>query len=465
MKAVSILSMRIKRGSPHIWVESIATRRAGFEPGVRFSVEMHGSGVLLRVADDGDRLVSRKIRGESIMPVIDINSQSDLAPLSGHESARVVFGDRRIFISPLASELRRRRRLVRLQEHLADGYLETSSIATGGGILSHALHAGFQDAGIYAESKMCNEIRSDLAEHAMVHNDAFGDQTIMANQPLQELAFDEEVVRRLPEVDIVDLGLPCSGASQAGRSKNKIALPEHHSAVGHLIAPAIALLAKLNPVACVMENVTAYADSASAAILRGYLGDMGYEVHERELVGSEWGELEARRRWYLVAVTKGIPFDFDKLQPGEYPERQLSDVMEHIPLDDSSWSAMQYLKDKEARDIAAGKGFRMQIYDGSERSIATLTKGIAKRRSTDPFFRHPQNPNLLRLPTIREHSRLKGVPEHLVSGLCQTTGHELLGQSIVYRPVREIARLIGEALLAFRQSSIVPSGQKFACAA
>ena len=48
MKAVSILSMRIKRGSPHIWVESIATRRAGFEPGVRFSVEMHGSGVLLR---------------------------------------------------------------------------------------------------------------------------------------------------------------------------------------------------------------------------------------------------------------------------------------------------------------------------------------------------------------------------------------------------------------------------------
>lgn len=126
---------------------------------------------------------------------------------------------------------------------------------------------------------------------------------------------------------------------------------------------------------------------------------------------------------------------------------------------------MQYLKDKEVRDVEAGKGFRMQIYDGSERSIATLTKGIAKRRSTDPFFRHPQDPNLLRLPTIREHSRLKGVPEHLVSGLCQTTGHELLGQSIVYRPVREIARLIGEALLAFRQSSIVPSGQKFACAA
>jgi len=465
MKAVSILSMRTKRGSPHIWVESIATARAGFEPGVRFSVEYHGNGVLLRVADDGDRRVSHKVRGHSIMPVIDINSRSDLAPLDGHESARVVFGERRIFISPLASELRRRRRLVRLQDHLANGCLETSSVATGGGVLSHALHAGFQDVGLQAVSLLSNEIRTDLAEHAMIHNDVFSDQTIMANLPLQELAFDDEVVRRLPEVDIVDLGLPCSGASTAGRARNKIALPEHHPAVGHLIAPAIALLAKLNPVACVMENVVAYANSASAAVLRGYLADMGYHIHERQLLGTEWGELEARQRWFLVAVTKGIPFDFDDLQPGEYPERHLSDVMEDVPLDDPCWGAMQYLKDKELRDREAGKGFRMQTYDGSERSIATLTKGIAKRRSTDPFFRHPQDPDLLRLPTVREHARLKGIPEHLVSGLSQTIGHELLGQSIVYRPVRAIAKLLGESLLAFQLDAIVPSGQKFKAAA
>ncbi len=465
MKAVSILSMRTKRGSPHIWVESIATGRAGFEPGVRFAVERHGNGVLLRVADDGERRVSRKVRGHGIVPVIDINSRNDLAPLDGHESARVVFGDRHIFISPLASELRRRRRLVRLQAHLANGCLETSSVATGGGVLSHALHAGFQDVGLQAISLLSNEIRTDLAEHAMIHNDAFCDQTIMANLPLQELAFDDEVVRRLPEVDIVDLGLPCSGASRAGRTSNKIVLPEQHPAVGHLIAPAIALLAKLNPVACVMENVVAYASSASAAVLRGYLADMGYDVHERVLLGTDWGELEARQRWFLVAVTKGIPFDFDALQPGEYPERRLADVMDDIPLDDPCWSPMQYLKDKEVRDQAAGKGFRMQIYDGSERSISTLTKGIAKRRSTDPFFCHPEDPGLLRLPTVREHARLKGIPEHLVSGLGQTLGHELLGQSIVYRPVRAIACLLGESLLAFKSGIVAPGGRRFRAAA
>lgn len=126
---------------------------------------------------------------------------------------------------------------------------------------------------------------------------------------------------------------------------------------------------------------------------------------------------------------------------------------------------MQYLKDKEVRDIDAGKGFRMQIYDGREASINTLTKGLAKRRSTDPFFRHPENPTLLRLPTVREHARCKGIPEHLVDGLCQGTGHELLGQSIVYRPVREIARHLGEALLKHLSVVIAPCRVSYPCAA
>src|ERR1035437_2939161 len=107
----------------------------------------------------------------------------------------------------------------------------------------------------------------------------------------------------------------------------------------------------------------------------------------------------------------------------------------------------------------------MQIYDGSETSINTLTKGLAKRRSTDPFFQHPEKPDLLRLPTVREHARCKGIPEHLVDDLCQGTGHELLGQSIVYRPVREIARHLGEALARHQSVVIAPYRVNYTCAA
>ncbi len=465
MKMATVLSLREKRGAPHLWVESLAASRAGFEPGIRFSVELQRNGVVLRVAHEGDRTVSRKLRGASVSPVIDINSRQDLAPLAGHDAVRVVFGEQCIYVSLLASEVRRQRRLARLQAHLTGQCLDTAGVACGGGILSHALHAGLEDAGLQAQTRVANEIRVDLVEHAMVHNEVFDEATIMLNMPLQELAYDEEVMRRLPEVDVLELGLPCSGASPAGRAKNRLALPEEHPLVGALIAPAIAVIAKLNPVALLQENVPAYARSASAAILRTQLRDMGYDVQERVLLGTDWGELEARERWYLVATTKGIAFDLAALQPAPYPVRKLADIMDPIALDDPCWGLLQYLKDKEVRDIDAGKGFRMQIYDGREASINTLTKGLAKRRSTDPFFRHPENPELLRLPTVREHARCKGIPEHLVEGLCQGIGHELLGQSIVYRPVREIARHLGEALLRHLSVVIAPCRVSYPCAA
>lgn len=456
MKAVSVLSLTERRGAPRLWVESFATERAGFQPGVRFVVEPYGKGILFRVCEAGTHVVTPKQRKSKVTPVIDLNNRSELAPLSGHSAARVVFGEKMIYVSPLASETRRLRRLARMQRHLADGFLELGGIAVGGGIASHALHAGLADTGVDARSVFANEVRADLANHSMEVNDVFGNQTIMCNLPVEELAYDDEVSRRLPELDVLELGLPCSAASAAGRAKTGIALPEDHSLVGYLVAPAIALIAKLNPVAILFENVELYSKSASASILRGQLQAFGYDVHEVVALGTDWGELEARKRWFLIAMTKGIKLDIGEFKPEQSRVRVLSEIMDSVADDDPAWSSMQYLKDKEMRDKQAGKGFRMQIYTGAENAIATLTKGIAKRRSTDPFFQHPSKPDLLRLPSVREHAAVKGIPVHLVSGLSQTVGHEVLGQSIVYAPVRALAKLVGSALLRHASTTFAP---------
>lgn len=92
-------------------------------------------------------------------------------------------------------------------------------------------------------------------------------------------------------------------------------------------------------------------------------------------------------------------------------QRSLAEMMDAVPFDDLSWSRMQYLRDKEVRDREAGKGFRMQVFDGSEIAISKLTR-LHKRRSTDRFFAHPEDPDLLRLPTVSEHARCKGVEIH-----------------------------------------------------
>lgn len=452
MHTAKIMHITEHRGSPRFWTQGSAPLKSGFAPGSKFVVTRHGAGILLKLDDAGDRKVSKKETQGKQIPVIDINSAEVLEPLKGCEVARVVFGPGQVLITPTASEVRRQRRLARLKTRMEDGSpLKTAGIAAGGGVLSHAMHTGLKDAGLKVTLAAHNEIREDLSDHASEHNDVICESTQMLNMPLQELAYDEEVMRRVGEVDIAEFGLPCSGASHAGRAKRKLAMMEAHPDVGHLVAAALAILAKLNPVAAVFENVPLYANTASAQLIRQQLRDMGYDTHERELFGPDFGALEARNRWCLVAVTKGIEFDIESLIPEPYVVRKLSDIMEPAEAVADRWSPMEGLKAKQERNAAEGHRFLMQVFDGSESQVSTLTKGISKNRSTDPKFSHPDNPELLRVPTAREHARCKGVPERLIEGLSHTTGHELLGQSIVYQPFRQLAKHLGAALKRWSQ--------------
>lgn len=457
LTSAKVTSLAEHRGSPRLWMQGNAPKKAGFLPGNKFVVVPHGKGILLKLDDNGDRTVSKKeYTTGTVAPIIDINSAVDLEPLKGLEAVRVVFGFGQVLVTPIASEVRRQRRLTRLKAKLATGTpLDTAGIAAGGGVLSHAVHAGLTDGGVPSILAAHNEIREDLTDHAEMHNDAFGAQTKVLNMPLQELAFDDEVLRRVGEVDIVELGLPCSGASVAGRAKRSLAMPEEHPDVGHLVVGAIALLARLNPAVCIFENVVPYKNTCSAVLIRQQLRDMGYVCHERELFGPDFGELEARTRWVLVAVTRGIDFDINSMELPVINPRTLSEVLEPPEAVEDRWSTMPGLKAKQVRDIEAGKGFMMQIFNGSEPQIKTLTKGISKNRSTDPKIQHPTNPDLLRIPTAAEHARCKGVPEALIDGLSQTTAHELLGQGIVYGPFRHLAKHVAKALRAWAQDTTV----------
>jgi len=458
MHTVKIIAMKTHRGAPRVWFEGSTPAKSGFEPGMKYSVnkDPDNKGVLIELCDDGRRTVSGKEYANGRMvPVLDLNSKADLGMFDGCQSVRAVFREGSVYISPVASEMRRVRRLQRLRDKLLAGRaISTAGVCAGGGILDHAVHSGLSDAGVSSYLAMHNEIREDLSNHVIENNDVFCEDSMLLQMPLQELAFDPAVMSRIGEIDVVSLGLPCSGASVAGRAKRALRVPEEHPDVGHLVVAALALIAKLNPVACIFENVPLYASSVSAVLIRQQLHDFGYDTHEIEVFGPDFGELEARKRWCLAAVTKGIDFDFKTLVPQPFAVRQLSEVLETGDAVEGRWSQMTGLKAKQVRDIEAGKGFLMQTYTGEESRINTLTKGIAKNRSTDPKIVHPENPELLRMPTAVEHARCKGVPEHLIAGLSQTTAHELLGQGIVYKPFRQVAKHLGAALKRFAMAGV-----------
>jgi DNA (cytosine-5)-methyltransferase 1 len=214
------------------------------------------------------------------------------------------------------------------------------------------------------------------------------------------------------------------------------------------------LINRTNPAVCVIENVPQYADTASAQIIRGFLRDSGYEVQETLLDAHDFGCLEARRRWFLVASSSGIVINLQGLEPALREVKTLSSVLGNIAPDADDWRTFDYLKSKEVRDAQKGNSFAMQIITPESTSCPTLRRGYHKGGSTDPLLAHPTDPDLLRQLTVGEHARIKQVPEHLAEGLSKTDGHILLGQGVAYAPVRALFKRIGESLLEWKASIV-----------
>lgn len=459
---ISITAIGQNKGTARVWLQGNTLTRAGFEPRTKYTVLSQNGAIVLTRTDDGVKLreVSSRKKNEREVPIIDINNAELAAMFEGLSHVRVVFQPGEISILPLSTEIRAKERLDDAVAKMEAGEpLAFGSLAHGGGILSHALEVGFQEEDLTAELAFSNEHREDLTDHAMSHNGAWSPRTVSLQGPMQEFAFDEWVLRQLGRVNVLEAGLPCSGASVAGRAKRGLTHAEAHPEVGHLVVAFLAIIARVNPAVVILENVPQYQNTASMDILRNQLRDMRYDVHETVVDGADWNALEHRKRMVMVAVTRGMSFDFANLQKPVRVERKLSDILENIPLDAPCWSKMEGLKAKEIRDAAAGKSFAMQIFDGSSTKIATLTKGIGKNRSTDPKIRHSTNPDLLRIPTPREHARAKDIPESLVEGLCATTAHELLGQSVNYRPFVSVGRLVARSFRTLLATSpLVNSG-------
>lgn len=443
----TISSIGQNKGAKRVWLQGNMLGRAGFLPRTRYEVTKGDGCIILRIAQTGRRGVCLKEKGDREIPVIDLNNNEELAMFDGLEHVKVTFLEGEIRITALASEERARERVARVERKLCAGEaLSFGSLAHGGGVMDDAIETGFKQAGLDCELAFANEIRQDLSDHAISLERTWKKATIALNGKMQEFAFDDAAMRCLGVVDVLTAGLPCSGASVAGRAKRGLVLPEAHPEVGHLVVAFLAIIARVNPVAIILENVLPYANSASMYIIRSQLADLQYELHETVVDGAEFGALEPRKRMVMVAITKGVAFSFDAFEKPATTSRTLAEVLEPIAHDDARWSKMEGLKAKEIRDAANNKSFAMQIFTGASEKICTLTKGMSKNRSTDAKIQHPTNPELLRVPTPLEHARCKQIPEEIIAGLSATIAHELLGQSVIYSPFVALGKLLATCL-------------------
>lgn len=450
------------KGAPRVWLEGRRLERSGFMPAARYtlSVDADGRSIVLTVDPTGDRMVSRRVRDGGSQPIVDIASSRALSTLEGFEMLRVRFETGRVVISPTASEVRRVERAARLRRRVEVGEpLTAGSVSTGLGVLSYALHDGMTRAGLDVRLAFSVEIDERYQEHCVAANPVWREDTMAIAAPMQEIGFDQSTLRGLPQVDVLEAGIPCTAHSNAGRAKKRLAIPEDDPNAGHLIAGFLSIVAATNPAILVVENVPQYIDSASFSILCNQLSEWGYDVRSTVLRGADFGCLESRDRMALVATTAGIDVDLETLAPADPPEQFLADVLEDVPNDSPMWSTMEYLREKEMRDLAAGKSFRMQIFDGSSNCVSTIGRGYSKIRSTEPKIRSEFDPSLLRQMTPVEHARVKGVPEEMIDGLGKTIAHEMLGQSILVEPFRALGERMGGAITAWIEDRPAPRGE------
>lgn len=433
-----------QRGHKRLWLEGARLEAAGFAPGASYRLvidDVARSIKLLR--EDGSRVVSRKVVRERVLPVIDI-CNGEILKLFGSAATRVKVeistGCVVVTIHPL--DAAQHDRVQRLKTKLESGLpLEVGSIAHGGGVLDNALHAGFARSGINTHLAWAIEIEGDYLAASMANNEVFCADTVAIHGAMEEVDF-----AALGSVDCIHAGIPCTGASVAGRSKNKLKAAEHHETAGVLFYSLLAIIKAVNPAIIIFENVVPFSSTLSMYTIRQMLVQWGYALHERTLDGNSMGALEDRKRMCMVAVPAGIAFDFDALVAVREKEPRLADVLEDIPADSPLFQNYQYLADKEVRDIAAGKGFRRQLLTPEATACGCIGAGYQKIRSTEPMVAHPSDSSKSRLLTPLEHARVKTIPPHLVAGVPKTTANEILGQSVIWLAFVSVGILVAQSL-------------------
>lgn len=421
------LGLGSHKGGRRLWLQGRRLSACGFNAGVRYQLTSAGDGLVLRLSPSGSHKVSHK----GTAPVVDLITSAFPA---GTSRVQVSFSRRSITVAIHPNDRMAVARLARLNGRLSAGQkLRLGSLSHGGGIASDALLRGLGSA----ELAFALDINGDYLEQSLSRGPlARGGMSVQAD--LGDI--DPEV---LPEVDVLEAGLPCVAASRAGRSKKHLSRPEEDAQVADLAAAFCEVVRAVQPAVIVLENVPEYADSASADLIRRRLGRWGYQLHEKVIDGAAWA-LEARQRWVLVAVTAGLDISLDSLLGGDRPAA-LGEVLDRRP---TGWRSTASLDAKKARDEALGRGFSRgrKLLDASAVTVPTIRRGYQKGGSCDVRLAHPTRPHTARLFSAAEHARIKGIDPSLVAGLSEKRAHEVLGQSVIAPAFTALGSLIGGAL-------------------
>jgi DNA (cytosine-5)-methyltransferase 1 len=434
-----------QRGVKRLWLQGLRLEACGFEKGARYRVDLDAdSGDLYLVLDPfGPRAVSGKQRGERCEPIVDL-CNADVVRLVGEATrVRVDFSSGRLRFSVSHLDKKLSEREARFRREVAEGRLSEGTLCAGIGMATAALHEGLAASGVQSSVSWIVDRERRYLQVGLDNNPAVTERTTLFEATLEELE-----PQLLSPVSIMQASLPCTGHSPAGKAKNSISNAEEHRTDATAVFGFMRVVEATMPSVIVSENVIPARNSATYALIRAMLEALDYRLHEIELGPEQSGAVESRKRWWLVAISKGLPqIDLSTIPVFERRYPNLAALLEPVREDDARWSENQYLKDKQLRDRDAGKGFaQRQLVTAKSERIGTAGRGYSKRRSTEPMLVRADGKE--RLLTPMELARAHGAPECLIENTSDQVAYEGLGQGIDYLQAVGIGRVIARDCIA-----------------
>ena len=425
MKLLAVTPLGRNRETSRLWIETRRLEGLGFPPGTPFSVETKADELLLKPALLAENHVSSRAVSNGRRAIIDIANQAYLGRFSEFPELKITGWFERIRVTPS------RRAAAILQSRRLSPPFRVLEAFAGGGTMTAAVAGRDQyrvEAGIEIDPAYADEWQKAHPSAALVQAD------IRAVESSD-----------LPPFDILIGGIPCTSHSNLGRAKKGLAGKPELGDTGDLFIPVLSLVRDRMPAAIIFENVPSFGTSLAGQVVVTHLEKLGYHVFTTILKpNAEWGEIEDRQRWLLVAT---LDRPFELRVPSVPCATQVSAFLDPVDLARDEADAgriavtVEGLRAHQERHRALGHGFGFTTLEGNETRIPVIPKSYHKVNS-GPFLHTPFGPRLLRLAELE---RMRG---HHLTTTHYATGVEILGQGVLTRIFREIFHQLATHLLS-----------------
>lgn len=448
---------KVLRETRRVWLEGDDLNRANFPKGAFYTTVFDLEARTLKIKrlpdTEENRLKAKTRKGEVkvvsgrqmkgwVKPIIDVCNADVTDLFKDVLRFRAIIRDGEIQVSIHHEEINRLNREDSLRANVKDGFVTEGSSFSGIGVSTHAIAEGIEKSGLESRVEYLMDFEQKYLDVARVNNKAK-----FANAKFITGSIEEIEPSLLEPVNVYSFSMPCTNHSPQGKTKKKLDKAEDSSEATALFG-TINMVKAFNPAVLVSENVPSAKGSASYLMLISELKRLGYNVFESILDKSHGKCLEARKRYWFIAVSKGIgEIDFNNFDVPEQVFATVGDAMENIPEDHERFRPLDKLRTREEKNKAEGRCFALNLVKPEDESVSTIVRLYHKHQVSNPHI--SLDDKNYRLFTKLEHARMKEIPEHFVTNISDTLAHEGCGQSIAYKHGLGCGKLVGELICEF----------------